>query len=618
MQYDVIVIGGGHAGIEATLAPARMGLKVCLVTLDKNFIGHMPCNPSIGGPAKGIVVREIDALGGQMSKTIDKTYLQMKMLNSSKGPGVWSLRAQADKMAYPRMMQDVISNHPNVSVIESAVEGLIINGNKVEGITLEDGTKVLSKTVVITTGTYLDSRILIGSTATHSGPDDQRTTFGLSKQLKDLGFELQKLKTGTPPRILNTSIDYSKAEKQPGMGGNLGFSFLTKEFKTVEQQDICWLIYTNLDTHKIILENLTKSAMYGGIEGIASTGPRYCPSIDDKVYKFSDKDRHQLFLEPESPELNTIYLQGFSSSMPLDVQDKMIRTLPGLENCEVIKYAYAIEYDAIVPTQLYPTLETKLIDGLFSAGQINGTSGYEEAAGQGLIAGINAGNKVLGKEPLVLRRDEAYIGVMIDDLVTKGTQEPYRLLTSRAEHRLLLRHDNADLRLREYGIKYNLLSDDEIKHFEDKLVKTNELLNILEQTRYTPKSKINDCLNVKLTSGISALELLKRPEVNLQMILDDLQLDFNWQIVEQLEVQVKFEGYISKAKEQAKKMLKLEEKNIPEDIDYDSVNNLALEAKQKLKKIKPMTIGQASRISGINPADIDMILFYLKNNGKEN
>lgn len=614
-MYDIIVVGGGHAGIEAALAPARMNHKTLLVTSNFSNVGSLPCNTSIGGPAKGIIVREIDALGGQMSKTADKTYLQMKMLNTAKGPGVQSLRAQADKKQYPRYMQKVLQEQENLDILEGMVEDLIIEDKCVKGVILADGKEILGKMVILTTGTYLKAEILCGHSKHASGPDQQEESKFLSDHLASLGFRIQRLKTGTPPRVEINSVDYSKTTIQPGTDAKLAFSYANDEFIPVAKQTPCYLTYTNEKTHQIIRDNLHKSSMYGGI--VKGVGPRYCPSIEDKVVKFADKKQHQIFLEPESKEMNTIYVQGFSSSLPHDVQEEMIRTIPGLENCQILKYAYAIEYDAIDPLQLWPTLETKVIENLFTAGQINGTSGYEEAAGQGLIAGINASYKLEGKEPLILKRDEAYIGVMIDDLVTKGTDEPYRMLTSRNEYRLLIRHDNADERLMKYGHDARLISDEEYDCYLNKMKGIFDEIDRLDTIRFTPKHEINDllekCHSTRLTEGISAKELIKRPELSYELLLpyiDGPKLDDEQR--RRITILIKYKGYIDKAKRQAMRQAKMEEKIIPNDIDYDQVSNLALEARQKLSKIRPLTIGQASRISGINPADISVLLIYLK------
>lgn len=614
-MYDIIVVGGGHAGIEAALAPARMNQKTLLVTSNFNNVGSLPCNTSIGGPAKGIIVREIDALGGQMSKTADKTYLQMKMLNTAKGPGVQSLRAQADKQAYPRYMQEVLKQQKNLDIMEGMVEDLIVEDNCVKGVVLANGHEIKGKIVILTTGTYLKAEILCGDQKHASGPDQQKESKFLSTRLKELGFIIQRLKTGTPPRVEINSVDYSKTCLQPGTDAKLAFSYQTEKFIPIQEQLPCYLTYTNEKTHQIINDNLHRSSMYGGY--VSGVGPRYCPSIEDKVVKFADKPQHQIFLEPESKELNTIYVQGFSTSLPHDVQEEMIRTIPGLENCKILKYAYAIEYDAIDPLQLWPSLETKVIKNLFTAGQINGTSGYEEAAGQGLIAGINATLKNQNKEPLILKRDEAYIGVMIDDLVTKGTEEPYRMLTSRAEYRLLIRHDNADQRLMKYGHDVGLVSDEVYQKYLDKMKAVFDEIDRLDTIRFTPKHPINEVLeqlgSTKLTEGISAKELIKRPELDYEKIRSFVEApNLNEEQRKRVTILIKYKGYIDKAMRQAAKQKKMEEKRIPNDIDYEDVNNLALEAKQKLSMIRPLTIGQASRISGINPADISVLLIYLK------
>ncbi|MFV0396093.1 MAG: tRNA uridine-5-carboxymethylaminomethyl(34) synthesis enzyme MnmG [Coprobacillaceae bacterium] len=614
-MYDIIVVGGGHAGIEAALAPARMNKKVALVTANIENIGALPCNTSIGGPAKGIIVREIDALGGQMGKSADATYLQMKMLNTAKGPGVQSLRAQADKMQYPRYMLDILKEQENLTIIEGMVEDLIIDNNEVQGVVLADGKEYKSKIVILTTGTYLKAEVLVGATKTPSGPEQQKESKFLSEKLEALGMRIQRLKTGTPPRVDINSVDYSKTVLQPGTDENLAFSYETNIYKPINEQVPCYLTYTNEQTHQIIKDNLHRSSMYSGI--VKGIGPRYCPSIEDKIVKFADKPQHQIFLEPESNEMNTIYVQGVSTSLPHDVQEEMIRTIPGLENCKIIKYAYAIEYDAIDPLQLWPSLETKIIKNLYTAGQINGTSGYEEAAAQGLIAGINATLKLENKEPIVLKRDEAYIGVMIDDLVTKGTEEPYRMLTSRAEYRLLIRHDNADERLRTFGYKAGLVKENVYKEYQNKMQRIYNEMERLETIRFTPKHPINDALesynSSRLHEGISAKELIQRPELDYIKILPFIEdVNLNEEEKKRVTILIKYKGYMDKARRQADKQKKMEEKKIPLDIDYHKINNLALEAKQKLSEIQPLTIGQASRISGINPADISVLLIYLK------
>ena len=613
MNYDVIVVGGGHAGLEAIFAASKLNERVALVTLDFNTVGSMPCNPSIGGPAKGVVVREIDALGGEMGHAADATYLQMKMLNTAKGPGVQCLRAQSDKLEYVEYMKKKVKEHTNIDVIETMAVDLIVEDNTCKGIVTENAEKIYGKTVILTTGTYLNGKILRGSEFIYEGPDGQRAAIGLTSALERNGIETMRLKTGTPPRIKKDTIDYTDMQVERGTDKELSFSFDTTEYVEFSKQECCYLIHTTPETHKIIEENLDKSAMYGGhVEGV---GPRYCPSIEDKIVRFNDKERHQLFVEPESVHLDTIYLQGFSTSMPIDIQDKMIRSLPGMKNVEVVKYAYAIEYDAINPLELKVNLETKKVNNLFCAGQINGTSGYEEAGAQGLIAGINASRLIKGLEPLVLRRDEAYIGVMIDDLVTKGTKEPYRLLTSRAEYRLLLRHDNADSRLKQIGYDIGLVSEESYARFIQKTNDVNELTNKLNEVRFTPKSPINDDLRslglTTLEYGISALELLKRPNVTLDLIMPYIEGNYSKEVIESTEINVKYTGYIKKQLETAQKQKELESVKIP-NLDYDKVPHLALEARQKLQKVQPSNIGQASRISGVNPSDISVLLIYLK------
>ncbi len=613
MKYDIIVVGGGHAGCEAALASARLNNKTLLVTGNINNIADCPCNPSIGGSAKGIVVREIDALGGEMGINADKSLLQIKKLNTRKGPAVWSLRSQIDKVDYTINMIETIKNQENLDIKETFAEHLIIENSTVKGIITREKDEITAKAVILTTGTYLNSNILIGSTKKQEGPHGEKTELHLSKDLKELGFTIQRLKTGTPPRVKKDTIDFTKTKVERGSDVPLQFSFYEKSNFNINKQEDCHLIYTTPQTHKIINENLEKSAMYGGyVEGI---GPRYCPSIEDKLVKFKDKERHQLFLEPESKYYDSIYIQGFSSSMPIDVQYKMVHSLPGLENCEILKYAYAIEYDAIDPTQLKRSLETKIIENLFTAGQINGTSGYEEAACQGLIASINANQKIKNKEPLILRRDEAYIGVLIDDLVTKGTEEPYRLLTSRAEYRLLLRDDNADLRLSEYGIEIGLIKEKKELIFKTKKEKIENLLKELEQT-ITPTKQINEILiesNIKpIQDKVSLHDLLKKPDVTVDKLNYFIKEKYPKEVKEEVEIMIKYEGYIKKQIEDAEKQKEYEDIKLSEEIDYKKVPNLALEAREKLNKIKPTSIGQAMRISGVNPSDISVLMIYLR------
>ena len=617
MKYEIIVVGGGHAGCEAALASARLGHKTLLVTSNIKNIADMPCNPSIGGPAKGIVVREIDALGGEMGRNADKGALQTKMLNTKKGPAVQALRFQADKITYPKEMLKTLEATNNLEIKEAMVEKLAVNNKKVTGVELEDGEKIESDAVILTTGTYLKAVVLAGSSRKSSGPHGEKESKFLSDNLKKLGFTIKRLKTGTPQRIDKNTIDYSKTQEEKGDDIPRTFSFDNIVYREPKDQISCHLIYTTPKTHEIIKEHLNESSMYGGyVEGV---GPRYCPSIEDKVVRFSDKERHQLFLEPESLYYDDIYIQGFSTSMPNEIQDLMVHSLPGLENAKILKYGYAIEYDAIDSKQLKRSLETKIIENLYTAGQINGTSGYEEAAGQGLIAGINAALKLERKEPLILKRNESYIGVLIDDLVTKGVKDPYRLLTSRAEYRLLLRNDNADLRLRDYGYQVGLISEEKYQAFKNKKENIKELTTLLQNTRITPKKETNEYIekipSTPLKDGISLYDFLKRPEITMENIKHFVDINYTNEEVEQVEINAKYEGYIKKANKEADKMLSLEEKKIPEDIDYEKVPNLASEARQKLIEIKPTTIGQASRISGVNPADISILMVYLRRNG---
>ena len=616
MEYEIIVVGGGHAGCEAALAAATKGHKTLLITGNINNIADMPCNPSIGGSAKGIVVREIDALGGYMGKVADKSQIQIKMLNIAKGPAVQALRAQGDKVTYPQEMLKVLNSMNNLTIIENIVEDLIVEDKKVKGIVTKDGEKICSDIVILTTGTYLKSDILVGDTRRREGPHGEKPSNHLSDKLFDYGFQIIRLKTGTPPRIDKESIDFSKARLENGDKDYRFFSFDEQKKYNIEDQLPCYLIYTTKETHEIINNNLSKSSMYGGLNDIKGVGPRYCPSIEDKIVRFSDKEKHQLFLEPESRFYNDIYVQGFSTSMPHDVQEKMVHSLPGLEKAKILKYAYAIEYDAIYPTQLKQSLETKVLENLFTAGQINGTSGYEEAACQGLIAGINASLKLEKKEPLVLKRNEAYIGVLIDDLVTKGVRDPYRLLTSRAEYRLLLRHDNADLRLRNYAYECGMITRKQYDKFINKNNNIEKLKKLLLNKKITPKYETNEYLKsigtTELKDGLSLYDLLKRPEVHIDDLSKFIVLEFDDEIKEQVSIQIKYDGYIKKANKEALKMLDLDNKTIPKNINYDKIHNLASEAKQKLKEINPTSIGQALRISGVNPSDISILMIYLK------
>ena len=617
-DYDVIVVGGGHAGLEAAFACAHLNKKTLLLTLNKKMLGNMPCNPSIGGSAKGIVVREIDALGGMMGKAADHHYLQMKMLNTGKGPGVQCLRAQQDKLEYPKYWSELTAQTENLTVEEGMVTALIVENAAIQGVILENGAKLHSKCVILTTGTYMQSQIFRGHEIKDEGPDGEKPSIGLSPFLKSIGVNILRLKTGTPPRIKRDSIDFSKASIQPGTNRRLAFSYDTTEFIPIEEQEPCYLVYTTPKTHEIIRAHLKDSALFGG--AVTGVGPRYCPSIESKIVTFADKERHQLFLEPESRYTDSIYLQGFSTSMPTDVQEEMVRSLPGFENAVFLKYAYAIEYDAIRTEEYGPNLEIKKWPGLFIGGQICGTSGYEEAAALGLMAGINASRKIDNLEPLILRRDQAYIGVMIDDLVTKGTEEPYRLMSSRAEFRLILRHDNADMRLTEIGHDIGLIKEDRYQRFTNKVNNINKAIEILKSVYLGSRKDVNDYLasvnSNLLTGGIQAFELLKRPEVSyvdlIQFIpeLKDITLDEF--AIEEVEIIAKYEGYIIKQIREAKNMAKLEEMKIPSDMDFLNMDGLALEAREKLNKVKPLTVGQASRISGVNPSDVSVLIFNVR------
>lgn len=613
-EYDVIVVGAGHAGVEAGLAAARKGAKTLILSINLDMVAFMPCNPSVGGPAKGIVVREIDALGGEMGKNIDKTYIQMRMLNTGKGPAVRALRAQADRFAYQHEMKKTIEQTENLSLQQGLVERLIIEDGQCKGVITQTGAEFQAKTVVIAGGTFLRGEIILGDLKYSSGPNNQQPSIKLSEHLLELGFELVRFKTGTPPRVNSRSIDYDKTEIQPGDEEPRAFSYETTKYIT--EQIPCWLTYTSEETHQIIDENLHRSPMYSGM--IKGTGPRYCPSIEDKVVRFHDKPRHQIFLEPEGKDTEEVYVQGLSTSLPEDVQRKMLASIPGLEKAEIMRAGYAIEYDAVIPTQLWPTLETKSVANLYTAGQINGTSGYEEAAGQGLMAGLNAAARALGEKEIVLDRAQAYIGVLIDDLVTKGTNEPYRLLTSRAEYRLLLRHDNADLRLTEIGYEAGLITEERYQRFLEKKRLIEAEKKRLTTTIIKPTKEVQQMIEEaggsQLKDGIKGADLLKRPEMAYGHIAKVIpsEVELSEEIVEQVEIQIKYEGYIEKSLQQVERMKKMENKKIPANIDYDDIHSLAIEARMKLKDVRPLSVGQASRISGVNPADISILLVYLE------
>ncbi|AQS54225.1 tRNA uridine 5-carboxymethylaminomethyl modification enzyme MnmG [Jeotgalibaca dankookensis] len=615
-NFDVIVVGAGHAGSEAALAAARMGQSTLLVTIDLDMVAFMPCNPSIGGPAKGVVVREIDAMGGEMGRNIDKTYIQMRLLNTGKGPAVQALRAQADKNDYAHEMKKTLEKQDNLLLRQGIVEELIVEEGVVQGVITNTGAIYRSKAVILTAGTSSRGQIIIGELKYSSGPNNSQPSIKLSESLLELGFELARFKTGTPPRILASSIDYSKTEEQPGDEEPNHFSFETKDEDYLKDQLSCWLTYTGVESHQIIRDNLHRAPMFTGI--VEGVGARYCPSIEDKIVRFSDKPRHQLFLEPEGRHTEEVYVQGLSSSLPEEVQEAVLHSIPGLENAKMMRTGYAIEYDVVEPHQLRPSLETKLVKGLFTAGQMNGTSGYEEAAGQGLMAGINAALTNQGKEPLVLKRSDGYIGVMIDDLVTKGTLEPYRLLTSRAEYRLILRHDNADMRLSEIGHEIGLLSEQRYQSFIEKQEAVKEEMARLKKIRLKPTEELQAFLaernSTRLKDGFLFSDLLKRPELDYNSLYPfaPLAKPLPSDVVRQVEIQVKYDGYINKAYSKVEKLKKLEAKRIPEDIDYDAINGIANEAREKLKVIQPETIAQASRISGVNPADISVLMVYIQ------
>ncbi|MBM7314400.1 tRNA uridine-5-carboxymethylaminomethyl(34) synthesis enzyme MnmG [Streptococcus suis] len=616
-NYDVIVIGAGHAGVEAGLAASRMGCKTLLATINLDMVAFMPCNPSIGGSAKGIVVREIDALGGEMGRNIDKTYIQMKMLNMGKGPAVRALRAQADKAEYAAEMKRTVERQENLTLRQTMIDEILVEGGKVIGVRTATNQKFSAKAVVVTTGTALRGEIIIGDLKYSSGPNNSLASITLADNLKELGLEIGRFKTGTPPRVNARTINYEETEIQPGDEKPNHFSFLSKDEDYLQDQIPCWLTYTNATSHEIINSNLHRAPMFSGI--VKGIGPRYCPSIEDKIVRFADKERHQLFLEPEGRNTDEIYVQGLSTSLPEDVQQDLIHSIKGLENAQMMRTGYAIEYDMVMPHQLRATLETKKISGLFTAGQTNGTSGYEEAAGQGIIAGINAALKVQGKPELILKRSDGYIGVMIDDLVTKGTVEPYRLLTSRAEYRLILRHDNADMRLTEIGRQVGLVDDERWQVFQIHKNQFDNEMKRLESIKLKPIKETNEkvvAMGFKpLTDALTAKEFMRRPDVTYAdavAFIGPAAEDLDAKTIELIETEVKYEGYIAKALDQVEKMKRMEEKRIPADIDWDDIDSIATEARQKFKLISPETIGQASRISGVNPADISILMVYLE------
>ncbi|HFZ7065031.1 tRNA uridine-5-carboxymethylaminomethyl(34) synthesis enzyme MnmG [Streptococcus agalactiae] len=620
-NYDIIVVGAGHAGVEASLAASRMGCKTLLATINLEMLAFMPCNPSIGGSAKGIVVREIDALGGEMGKNIDKTYIQMKMLNTGKGPAVRALRAQADKALYAQTMKQTVEKQENLTLRQAMIDEILVEDGKVVGVRTATNQKFSAKSVVITTGTALRGEIILGELKYSSGPNNSLASVTLADNLRDLGLEIGRFKTGTPPRVKASSINYEETEIQPGDEQPNHFSFMSRDEDYITDQVPCWLTYTNTLSHDIINQNLHRAPMFSGI--VKGVGPRYCPSIEDKIVRFADKERHQLFLEPEGRHTEEVYVQGLSTSLPEDVQVDLLRSIKGLENAEMMRTGYAIEYDIVLPHQLRATLETKVIAGLFTAGQTNGTSGYEEAAGQGLVAGINAALKVQGKPELILKRSDAYIGVMIDDLVTKGTLEPYRLLTSRAEYRLILRHDNADMRLTEIGYEIGLVDEERYAIFKKHQMQFENELERLDSIKLKPVSETNKRIQElgfkPLTDALTAKEFMRRPQITYAVATDfvgctDEPLDSK--VIELLETEIKYEGYIKKALDQVAKMKRMEEKRIPPHIDWDDIDSIATEARQKFKKINPETLGQASRISGVNPADISILMVYLEGRQK--